>query len=140
MSLSPAVPSLFPTDQARPPSVQIHSNGAEGILITTGADPLLQKNGIRDNTAGGVRITSGGRGRLLRNRIERNGQRGLWAEEGCKPVRELNYVQANAMDDGTEGRADAEGRELEGERAEMERAEEVGVEGGGVEGSDGERG
>lgn len=108
---------------------QVHSNGAEGVLVSGGADPLLQKNGIRDNAAAGIRITAGGRGRLLRNRIERNGARGLWADEGCAPVRGLNYVQANAGDDGTEGSADAEGGKLERERAERERAEEVRMEG-----------
>eukprot|EP00967_Tisochrysis_lutea_P053875 scaffold67160_cov28-Tisochrysis_lutea.AAC.2 len=98
---------------------EIHANGAEGILLCESADPLLEKNGVRDNAAAGVRVQSGARGRLLRNVIERNGARGVLAEDGCEPVLGENYVQANEGDDGTEGRPNAGGEALQRERADL---------------------
>ena len=40
---------------------EVQANGAEGVLLGSGADPMLEKNEIRENRGGGVKFLAGSR-------------------------------------------------------------------------------
>ena len=59
----------------------VHDNeGAGGLLVGAGCNPLLEKNRLRDNATEGVRVERGAAGRLMRNVIADNGGAGIFCE------------------------------------------------------------
>ena len=65
------------------------------MRLTDGANPMLHKNGIRENRHHGVSLQSDSAGRMVRNMIERNGAVGVHADAECRPTLWENYVQMN---------------------------------------------